>query len=155
MIRQLAPHVIISIITYWITNIIAHTIRIGLITKQSPYQITSNTITALQTSLPTSMQAQDILISLGAVTLTNLIYYAYRMSRKIYRDREEYGSAKWAKPSDMAAYTDRNPKYNLQMTATEGLSLDLTPPTATSTCSCLAGQARAKPAATCYPTLKK
>lgn len=124
MIRQLAPHVIISIITYWIANIIAHTIRIGLITGQSTYQITSNTITALQTSLPTSVQIQDVLISLGAVALTNLIYYAYRMSRKTYRDREEYGSAKWAKPHEMAAYTDRNPKYNLQMTASEGLSLD-------------------------------
>lgn len=96
MIRRIAPHFILSVITYWIVNIIAHSIRIGLTTGQSPYQITSTTITALQTSLPTSLQLQDTLISISAVALANLIYYAYRMSQKTYRDREEYGSAKWS-----------------------------------------------------------
>lgn len=133
MIRRLAPHLIISIITYWIANIASNTIRIGMLTQQSLYQITSNTITALQTSLPIHLQWQDLTSSILVVALANLIYYAYQASKKIYRDREEYGSAKWAQPQEMARYTDRDTKYNLQMTATEGLSLDTN---ATSTCSC-------------------
>lgn len=54
------------------------------------------------------------------------LFWLYRWStgQRNWRDGEEYGSAKWSGPDDMAPYTDRDPDLNLQMTATEGLSID-------------------------------
>ena len=44
--------------------------------------------------------------------------------RRNWRDGEEYGSARWSTSREMAPYTDGDTRQNLQMTATEGLSLD-------------------------------
>ena len=44
--------------------------------------------------------------------------------KRNWRDGEEYGSARWSTSREMAPYTDNDTRQNLQMTATEGLSLD-------------------------------
>ena len=53
------------------------------------------------------------------------LFHLYRWSMKRnWRDGEEYGSARWSTSREMAPYTDNDTRQNLQMTATEGLSLD-------------------------------
>ncbi|OTA26520.1 hypothetical protein B9G54_04465 [Alloscardovia macacae] len=60
---------------------------------------------------------------LGAVLCALCWLYYISQSGK-YRDGKEYGSARWATQRDIAPFMDSEPRLNLAMTTSEGLSLD-------------------------------
>lgn len=67
----------------------------------------------------------DILVGLALAALMGFVWIYRWIDRKNYRDREEYGSAEWGTMRDIEPYCDPEPAENLQMTATEALSLDV------------------------------
>ena len=80
--------------------------------------------TMLQHPLALGFDRTSLLCGLGGACAVGL-FHLYRWSMKRnWRDGEEYGSARWSTSREMAPYTDNDTRQNLQMTATEGLSLD-------------------------------
>lgn len=78
-----------------------------------------------QDPLRLSFDQMDMLAGLTAAGIMALVWFYRWIDRKNYRDREEYGSAEWGEGRDIEPYCDPEPAENLQMTATEALSLDV------------------------------
>lgn len=72
-----------------------------------------------------SLDRTDMLAGLAGAAAVGFAWLYKWIDRKNYRDREEYGSAEWGKGRDIEPYCDPEPAENLQMTATEALSLDV------------------------------
>lgn len=78
--------------------------------SESPFQITVE---------------QGALLGGAVAAVLLLLVIFYKMSgKKNTRPGEEQGSARWAKAREMKPLTSTNPAQRLQLTATEGLSLD-------------------------------
>ncbi|MBW3089212.1 VirD4-like conjugal transfer protein, CD1115 family [Bifidobacterium miconisargentati] len=82
------------------------------------------TLLALQQPFRFSLDRRDLLAGLGCAALVGLIWMVRWSNRRNYRQGEEYGTARWGDADDMAPYTDADVSQNIQMTRTEGLSLD-------------------------------
>lgn len=75
--------------------------------------------------LQLSLNATDMMVGLTVAATIGMVWIYKWIDRKNFRDREEYGSAEWGGSKDIEPYCDSDPKENLQMTLTEGLSLDV------------------------------
>ena len=72
-----------------------------------------------------SFHKADILAGVVTFGLVELYLYFKRKNRKNYRDKEEYGSARWATSKDIEPYMDMdNPENNIILTQTEGLTMN-------------------------------
>lgn len=71
-----------------------------------------------------STEKADLIAGGVVVALIGLIVLYQVTKRRNTRPGEEHGSARWAKPKEFAPFTDKDPAQRLQLTATEGLSLD-------------------------------
>lgn len=71
-----------------------------------------------------SMEKPDLIAGGVVVALIALIVLYQSTKRRNNRPGEEHGSARWAKPKEFAPFTDKSPARRLQLTATEGLSID-------------------------------
>lgn len=71
-----------------------------------------------------SMDKPDLIAGGVVVALIGLIVLYQSTKRRNTRPGEEHGSARWAKPKEFAPFTDKDPARRLQLTATEGLSID-------------------------------
>lgn len=93
----------------------------------------------------------------AAAAVCVLLFWLYRwtMSQNNWRDREEYGSARWAKPEEMAPYTDWRTDWNLQMTLTEGLSIDAAATRRNLNVLVLGGSGSGKTATHVIPNIRK
>lgn len=81
--------------------------------------------TMLQHPTDLGFDRTSLLCGLGGACAVGLFHlYRWSMSQRNWRDGEEYGSARWSTSREMAPYTDSDTRQNLQMTATEGLSVD-------------------------------
>lgn len=98
--------------------------RTGVAEGKDPVNALSNAVSAIGNILPISYQKTDMLVGLAAVFALMLGVLYHWTNQHKYRTGEEHGSAHWAKPADMAPFTDADPKKNLQFTQTEGISLD-------------------------------
>ena len=109
----------------WLTGLMASRIRADLAAGMDMDALMEDLTGVLSTPAAITFDRTGLLWMLGGMLAVGLFWlYQWSMSQRNWRDREEYGSARWAKPDEMAPYTDSDPHQNLQMTATEGLSID-------------------------------
>ncbi len=82
--------------------------------------------TAFSNALP-SFNPTDLLIGLTGAVIVWVMVYVKGKNAKKFRKNMEYGSARWGKPDDIAPYMDKNPRNNLILTQTEGLTMNSRP----------------------------
>ncbi len=77
---------------------------------------------ALQSPLP-SFQPLDLLIGTVFGVALKLIVKAKGRNAKKFRKNQEFGSARWGKREDIIPFMDSNPRNNIILTQTEGLTM--------------------------------
>lgn len=107
----------------WAGDIVCAHVRARIAAGDDTNQIINTWTTAFRNPMPSPNQA-DLLCGLIVAAAIGLAWLYHWARKGNYRTGEEYGSARWATPRDMAPYTDPDPAHNLQMTATEGISID-------------------------------
>ncbi len=76
-----------------------------------------------------SFNKSDLLAGLVTAAAFKLFLYFKKKNRKNFRDKEEYGSARWGTQKDIEPYVDtENPKNNIILTQTESLTMNGRPP---------------------------
>ena len=81
---------------------------------------------AFSNPLP-SLHPLDLLVGLACGAALRLAVYLKGKNAKKYRHGEEYGSARWGKPSDIEPFKDPNPKNNVILSQTEQITLSSRP----------------------------
>lgn len=110
---------------FWLSDLAAARIQDGIAAGESMERIIDGMTTMLQHPLALGFDRTSLLCGLGGACAVGLFHlYRWSTSQRNWRDGEEYGSARWSTSREMAPYTDNDTRQNLQMTATEGLSLD-------------------------------
>ena len=69
----------------------------------------------------------DLLIGVAGAAIVWIAVYVKGKNAKKFRKNMEYGSARWGTPEDIAPYMDENPRNNLILTRTEGLTMNSRP----------------------------
>lgn len=82
--------------------------------------------TALASPLP-SFHPIDLLIGIAGAVIIWVTVYVKGKNAKKFRKNMEYGSARWGAHEDIAPYMDENPRNNLILTKTEGLTMNSRP----------------------------
>ena len=82
--------------------------------------------TALANPFP-SFHPVDLLIGVAGAAVVWIVVYIKGKNAKKFRENMEYGSARWGTPEDIAPYMDENPRNNLILTRTEGLTMNSRP----------------------------
>ena len=82
--------------------------------------------TALASPLP-SIHPIDLLIGIAGAVVVWVTVYVKGKNAKKFRKNMEYGSARWGTHEDIAPYMDENPRNNLILTKTEGLTMNSRP----------------------------
>ncbi len=82
--------------------------------------------TAFSNALP-SLNPIDLLIGLAGAVILWIAVYVKGKNAKKFRKNMEYGSARWGTTDDIAPYMDKNPRNNLILTQTEGLTMNSRP----------------------------
>ena len=77
---------------------------------------------AFSSVLP-SFYPSDLLIGIACGGLLRFAVYVKGKNAKKFRKNEEYGSARWGKHEDIVPFMDPNPRNNIILTQTEGLTL--------------------------------
>ena len=72
-----------------------------------------------------SLHPLDLLAGIAGVGIVRLAVYAKSKNTKKYRKGVEYGSARWGTAADIAPYVDPIPDWNIPLTQTEILPIDL------------------------------
>ena len=83
-------------------------------------------LSAMESPLP-SFNPFDLLIGAAFAAIIRLIVYEKSKTAKKYRRNEEYGSARWGKPADIASYIDPDFLNNVILTQTERLTMNSRP----------------------------
>ena len=110
---------------FWIADLAAARVQAGIKAGESIERIMDGMTTMLQHPTALGFDRTSLLCGLGGACAVSLFHlYRWSMSQRNWREGEEYGSARWSTSREMAPYTDSDTRQNLQMTATEGLSLD-------------------------------
>ena len=82
--------------------------------------------TVLSNPFP-SFHPIDLLIGVAGAVIVWIAVYVKGKNAKKFRKNMEYGSARWGTPEDIAPYMDENPRNNLILTRTEGLTMNSRP----------------------------
>ena len=82
--------------------------------------------TAMENPMP-SFHPFDLCVGVAAAVIIRLIVYGKSQNAKKYRKNEEYGSARWGKPEDIAPYIDSEFRNNVILTQTERLTMNNRP----------------------------
>ena len=77
---------------------------------------------ALESPLP-SFHPFDLIVGIAVAIIFRLIVYGKSKNVKKYRRNEEYGSARWGKPDDIAPYMDEDFRNNVILTQTERITM--------------------------------
>ena len=113
---------------FWLADIAAGNIQDGIKAGKDAAGITGGLTDMMRTPsmlIRPALDRTSLLCGVGGAVLVLLFWlYRWTMSQNNWRDREEYGSARWARREEMAPYTDEDTRQDLQMTLTEGLSID-------------------------------
>ena len=83
-------------------------------------------VLAMESPLP-SFQPFDLLVGAVFAAVIRLAVYSKSKNAKKYRRNEEYGSARWGKPEDIAPYIDPVFENNVILTQTERLTMNNRP----------------------------
>ena len=81
---------------------------------------------AFRSALP-SFHPIDLCVGVAAALLIRLIVYVKGKNAKKFRKNQEYGSARWGKPEDIAPYVDPKFENNVILTRTERLMMSNRP----------------------------
>ena len=81
---------------------------------------------ALESPMP-SFHPFDLCVGIIVAVIFRLIVYGKSKNVKKYRRNEEYGSARWGKPDDIAPYMDEDFRNNVILTQTERLTMNNRP----------------------------
>ena len=81
---------------------------------------------AMENPMP-SFHPFDLCVGIAVAVIFRLIVYGKSQNAKKYRKNEEYGSARWGKPEDIAPYIDPDLKNNVILTQTERLTMNNRP----------------------------
>ena len=81
---------------------------------------------AMESPLP-SFHPFDLCVGIAVAVIFRLIVYGKSQNAKKYRKNEEYGSARWGKPEDIAPYMDPVFENNVILTQTERLTMNNRP----------------------------
>jgi len=81
---------------------------------------------AIESPLP-SFHPFDLCIGIAVAVIFRLIVYGKSKNVKKYRRNEEYGSARWGKPDDIAPYIDEDFRNNVILTNSERLTMNNRP----------------------------
>ena len=84
-------------------------------------------LTAAFSSIAPSFNPVDILVGISIAAAIRLAVYVKSRDAKKFRKNEEYGSARWGKPEDIAPYIDPDFRNNLILTQTERLTMNSRP----------------------------
>ncbi|MBQ7923036.1 MAG: type IV secretory system conjugative DNA transfer family protein [Clostridia bacterium] len=76
----------------------------------------------LESPMP-SFHPFDLIIGIAGAVIFRLIVYGKSKNVKKYRRNEEYGSARWGKPEDIAPFMDEDFRNNVILTQTEQLTM--------------------------------
>ena len=82
--------------------------------------------TAMESPMP-SFHPFDLCVGIAAAVIIRLIVYGKSQNAKKYRKNEEYGSARWGMPEDIAPYIDPDFRKNVILTQTERLTMNNRP----------------------------
>lgn len=75
-----------------------------------------------------SFNKSDVLVGLLTAAAVGIFLHIKKKNKKNYRDKEEYGSARWGNSKDIEPYVDfDNPKNNIILTKTESLTMNSRP----------------------------
>lgn len=92
------------------------------------YGLSMEMLTGLNTVLANpvpSLNIPDILAGLITAAAIKIYLYFKKKNKKNYRDKEEYGSARWGTQADIEPYVDMdNPENNIILTKTESLTMN-------------------------------
>ncbi len=81
---------------------------------------------ALESPLP-SFYPFDLCVGIAVAVIFRLIVYGKSKNVKKYRRNEEYGSARWGRPEDIAPYMDEDFRNNVILTNSESLTMNNRP----------------------------
>ena len=81
---------------------------------------------AMESPMP-SFHPFDLCVGIAVAVIFRLIVYGKSQNAKKYRKNEEYGSARWGKPDDIAPYIDPVFENNVLLTQTERLTMNNRP----------------------------
>lgn len=122
--RKTLPVVATTLMGFWAGDLTAMSVRTDIEAGTDPSTLIDHIASAFADPLRLSTHRADLICGLVGACAVALWWLWRWTTRRNWRDREEYGSARWARPDEMAPYTDRDTTQNLQMTASEGLSID-------------------------------
>ncbi len=75
-----------------------------------------------------SFKLNDIIAGIVTAAAVGVFLHIKKKNRKNYRDKEEYGSARWGNAKDIEPYLDtENPTNNIILTKTESLTMNSRP----------------------------
>ena len=77
---------------------------------------------ALESPMP-SFHPFDLIVGIAVAVIFRLIVYGKSKNVKKYRRNEEYGSARWGKPEDIAPFMDEDFRNNVILTQTELITM--------------------------------
>lgn len=126
MKRKKKITVIVTILlAFWSANLMWMQGRNLNAAHMSWMYIANHLMQVFENPLRISIHTHDLTAGcVGAAMVSMMWVYAWA-NHKTYRHGEEYGSAAWGTSQDIAAYCDKDPRENLQMTQSEGISLDV------------------------------
>lgn len=112
------------ILGFWAGDLLGMQARIEIAAGTPVNDMVMKTLLALRQPVRLSLHQQDLLVGLAGAAIVGLAWMVKWSTAKNYRPGEEYGTARWGTADDMAPFTDADTGQNIQMTMTEGLSLD-------------------------------
>lgn len=108
----------------WVGNKIYYAYRLNGLTAEM-----MTAVNGMFSNPMPSFNKSDLLAGLVTAAAFKLFLYFKKKNRKNFRDKEEYGSARWGTQKDIEPYVDtENPKNNIILTQTESLTMNGRPP---------------------------
>lgn len=118
------PYVIVFYLVDKVAWLYRHCVGDSLVAKVGVLFL--NFQIAFENPLP-SIHGYDLLAGLIGVAIVKLIVYMKGKNAKKYRHGEEYGSARWGTPKDIAPFIDPVFENNILLTQTERLTMNSRP----------------------------
>ena len=118
------PYVIVFYLVDKVAWLYRHCVGDSLVAKVGVLFL--NFQIAFENPLP-SIHGYDLLAGLIGAVMVKLIVYMKGKNAKKYRHGEEYGSARWGTPKDIAPFIDPVFENNILLTQTERLTMNSRP----------------------------
>lgn len=124
-LKRILPIALTMALGFWAGDLMARHVQDDLAAGLGVERAIDGLADALRTPLAVGWDRTSVLCGAAGAAAVGLIWLVqWGKSLDNWREREEYGSARWARRDEMDPYTDHDPRQNIQMTLTEGLSID-------------------------------